>query len=398
MNGLLVIGITIVVGIIGAKLIGKLKLPSVVGWLIVGAILGPSISGLFTTELLSKLDFISDITLGLIGFILGTEITIGALRKLGGGIAAIIFTVAFGAFALVFLGVLLLTHNLPLALIFGALAPASAPAGTVAVLEEYKARGPLTKALYIVVGVDDALAIIIFVFAISYAKVLIGGANLSLFGMIGKPLLEIAMAIGIGGVIGWVFGFLMRKTRENKILLPALLGTVFICIGLSKVLHFSLILVTMVFGMVMVNSYPRVCGRISKIMSFFMSPIYICFFALAGAHLNLSLLSKVGILGIIYIVLRTIGKMIGSWLGATIGKEPPVIRKYLGFGLWSQAGVAIGLAYLIVREFTPLGILGQEIATTVITVIAATTIIFEIVGPIATKFAITKANEIGRKS
>ncbi|HID93207.1 MAG TPA: hypothetical protein EYP60_03825 [bacterium (Candidatus Stahlbacteria)] len=398
MNELLALGITIVIGIIGARLIYKLKLPSVVGWLIVGAILGPSVLKLLTPELLNKLDFISDVTLGLIGFIIGAEITIGTLRGLGGGIASIILAESFGAFALVFLGVWGLTHNLPLALVFGALAPASAPAGTVAVLQEYKAEGPLTKAILVVVGADDALTIIIFVFAASYAKMVAGDVRLPILAMMGKPLLEIVVAIGVGGVLGWLLGLFTQRIRVNEILLPASLGAVLTCVGLSKVMHFSLILATVVLGMVMVNTFPRACRRVHTIVESFMPPFYICFFALAGAHLNLVLLLKVGLLGIIYIICRTGGLVGGAWLGAVIGREPPVIRKYLGLGILSQAGVAVGLAYLVVREFIPLGLAGQKIAALTITIIAATTIIFEIFGPICVKFAITKAEEIQKRA
>jgi len=397
MNELLAIGILIVIGVIGAKLINKLRLPSVVGWLIVGAILGQSGLKLFTPDFLERVGFISDITLGLIGFIIGAEITVATLRRLGGGIISVILAESFGAFILVFIGVWLLTHDVALALLFGALAPASAPAGTVAVLQEYKADGPLTKALLIVVGVDDALAIMIYVFAASYAKVLVGNVHLSVAGMIGKPLLEILLAIGIGGTLGWLLGFSTQKIRAPETLLPVSIGVILICVGLSKLLHFSLILANVVLGTVAVNTFPRAAKRISDHLQIFILPFYVCFFALAGAHLNFSLLVKIGLLGTIYIICRSGGLIGGAWLGATIGKQPPTIRKYLGLGILSQAGVAVGLAYLVNREFAPLGPSGVRISSIVLTIIAATTIVFEIIGPICTKIAITKAGELYKK-
>jgi Kef-type K+ transport system membrane component KefB len=397
MNELLAIGITVIVGIIGALLLKKARQPSVVGWLIVGALLGPSALNLLNPEMLDGLAFVSDITLGLIGFIIGTQITIGALRRLGGGIAALTFFQFFGAFALVFLSVLVFTRNLPAALLLGALATATAPAGTVAVLEEYKAKGPLTKALLVVVGADDALAIVIFVFAAALARVLIGAGNLSGLEMVGRPLFEIAIAIGIGVAIGWTLGFFTHSVRASELLLPLSLGAILICIGLSKIWHFSFILSTMALGMTMINTFPRVSAKTLGVIESFMPPFYICFFALAGAHLDVSLLSKVGFMGAIYVVSRIIGKVAGASLGATIGKQPAVTRKYLGFGLISQAGVAIGLAYLIMREFAPLGQAGQEIACLVMTIIPATTIIFEIIGPMGVKFALSRAGETRRK-
>jgi len=394
MDALLIIGIAIIIGILGARLSTKLKLPSVVGWIIVGVLLGPSVFKLFKPEILDKFGIISDTALGLIAFIIGAELTIGTLKGLGGGIVSVIFAESFIAFILVTVGVWFLTHNLLIALILGALAPASAPAGTVAVLQEYKAKGPLTNAILTVVGADDALAIVIFAFALSYAKVLIGGAKLPVLVTIGKPLLEIIMAIGIGGAIGIVLGFLTQKVMAREILLPASIGAILVCAGLSKVLNFSLILSNLALGMVMVNTYPRACRRTHEALRLFVVPFYIIFFILAGAHLNLSLLLRMGIIGIIYIVCRTGGKLLGAWSGAKLGKQAPVIRKYLGLGILSQAGVAIGLAYLVIREFTPLGIAGQHIATLSITIIAATTIIFEILGPIGVKFAITRAGEV----
>jgi len=397
MNQILVVGILIIVGVISARLIRRATMPSVVGWLIAGVVLGPFALKILSVQALEEIGFISDITLGLIGVIIGLEITMGTLRRLGGGIIPIILLESFGAFILVFLGIFLLTRNMPLALLFGALAPASAPAGTVAVLREYKAKGPLTKALLVVVGADDALAIVIYVFAASYAKVLVGSGDYSLIELIGKPLLEILLAVSIGGAIGWLLGFFSQRVRGQEIFLSIGLGAILICVGLSQWLHFSVILSTVVLGTTLVNVFPRVSRRISENLEFFIQPFYILFFVLAGAHLDLRLLLALGLLGAVYILCRSAGLIGGARLGAVIGREIPVIRKYLGLGILSQAGVAVGLAYLIVKEFTPLGAAGSQIATQVITAIAATTIIFEIIGPIFTKLAITKAGEIWKK-
>ncbi len=394
MNEILVVGILLILGIISANYIRRASMPSVVGWLIAGVLMGPFAANLLSIQTLDGLGFISDITLGLIGVIIGLEITMGTLRRLGGGIIPIILLESFGAFILVFAGVYLLTRNLPLSLVMGALAPASAPAGTVAVLREYRAKGPLTKALLVVVGADDALAIVIYVFAASYSKVLVGGGGSSLFGLVIKPLVEILVAIGIGGAIGWTMGFFSQRIKGQEIFLSIGLGGILICIGLSQWLHFSVILSTVVIGTTLVNVFPRVSRRISENLEFFIQPFYVIFFVLAGAHLDLRLLLALGLLGAVYIVCRSAGLIGGARLGAIVGREIPVIRKYLGLGILSQAGVAVGLAYLIVKEFTPLGPAGAAIAAQVITAVAATTIIFEIIGPILTKVAITKAGEI----
>jgi Kef-type K+ transport system membrane component KefB len=393
MNEIFVVGVLLLAGIISAYYIHRTTMPSVVGWLIAGVVLGPFALKLLSAQSLEALGFISDITLGLIGVIIGLEITVGTLRRLGGGIIPIILLESFGAFLLVFAGVYLLTRNLPLALVMAALAPASDPAGTVAVLREYRAKGPLTKALLVVVGTDDALAIVIYVFAASFSKALVGGGGDSLIGLIGRPLLEILMAAVVGGVIGWAMGFFSQRIRGREMFLSVALGAIFICVGLSQWFHFSVILSTVVLGATLVNVFPRVSRRVAEGLEYFIQPFYVIFFVLAGAHLDLRLLLALGLLGAVYVICRSAGLIGGATLGAIVGREIPVIRKYLGPGILSQAGVAIGLAYLIVKEFTPLGPAGSEIAAKVITTVAATTIIFMIIGPILAKLAITKAGE-----
>jgi Kef-type K+ transport system membrane component KefB len=212
--------------------------------------------------------------------------------------------------------------------------------------------------------------------------------------MLGIPLLEILMAAAAGSIIGWMTGFFSQRVRSREIFLIIALGAVFICVGLSQWLHFSVILSTVVLGATLVNLFPRVSRRIAEGLEYFIQPFYIIFFVLAGAHLDLRLLLALGLLGTVYIICRSAGLIGGATLGAIIGRESPVIKKYVGPGILSQAGVAIGLAYLIVKEFSPLGPAGSEIAAKVITTAAATTIIFMIVGPILAKHAITKAGEI----
>lgn len=390
MNNFLAIGIILLVGVVGAKLLNRLKLPSVVAWLIVGAILGQSGFNLISPEILERFGFISDTTLGLIGFVIGAQITFGALKKLGRSIIVILVAQFLGAYLLVFLGVFLYTGNLILALLLGTIATATAPATTIAVLHEQRARGPLTKALLIIVGLGDALAIIVYTFTVSYSKVILGGADPSVAFMMGKPLLELLLAISIGGGLGLLYGLWTDKIRSPEFFLVTGLGTILICVGLSKLLDFSLILSTLIFGLTLVNLFPRVSARVSDSISQFLPPFYVCFFALAGAHLNLPSLLGLGTLGVIYIITRSCGKIGGAWLGTYAGRQIP---KYIGLGLLSQAGVAIGLAYLIQREFAFLGPEGQAIGAVVLSIIAATTVILEIIGPLFTKAVIIKAKE-----
>jgi Kef-type K+ transport system membrane component KefB len=396
MDILFFIGIAIIFGFISGRFSKRLKFPGVVGYLFAGLILGPSIFKIFNLELLDKIGVFNDLALGIVAFIIGSEIRMSTLQKMGGGITTIIFLESFGASLLVALGVYLLTHRLYMALIFGAMAPASAPAGTAVVLQEYKAKGPLTDALYAVVGLDDGLAIMIYAFAAALAKIFLNGGSVSFFNVIEGPLIEILGAIVLGGLIGLVLGYFIRKLYGKNEVLAVSLGAILVCTGLSKYFHVSLILSNLSLGIVFVNLFLLANRRAYQAIQSITLPIYIIFFVIAGAHLQIKLLPSMGFLGLIYIICRMSGLIGGAFLGATISKQDPAIRKYLGLGILSQAGVAIGLAILVTREFGSLGKAGQDLAVLVINTIAATTIIFEIIGPIATKFAIWKAGEMNK--
>ena len=388
------IGVAVLVGFAGGKLSHKIKFPSVVGYLIAGLILGPSFLNLLHPQVLDKLVVFNDLALSIIAFIIGSELNLSNLKKLGKGIITIIFSESFSAFYLVTLGVYLLTKKLYLALILGAIAPASAPAGTAVVLQEYKAKGPLTQALYAVVGFDDGLGIIIFAFASAIAKLIMGKSVGIMEEAIKGPILEITGSLALGAMLGFLLGFFVRRLRRKEDILALSLATIFILTGVSKFFHFSLILSNLTLGMIFANFFLFANRRVQEVLSSIASPIYIIFFVIAGAHLDIKLLPAMGILGLIYILCRTIGLVGGASLGATISKSPYVVRKYLGWGILSQAGVAIGLAMLVVTEFPSLGMEGRNLALKVINTIAATTIVFEILGPIGVKYAITKAGEI----
>jgi len=296
---------------------------------------------------------------------------------------------------LVATGVYFLTGKLYLALVFGAMAPASAPAGTVAVLQECKAKGRLTNALYAVVGLDDGLAIIIFALALALAKTLLTGGEISVVTILEGPLFEIFGSIVLGVVVGVITGYSAQKLAVEDSPLAVALGGILVCTGVANYLHFSLILANLTLGMVFVNLFPAANQKAYQAIQSISLPIYIIFFFVAGAHLRIKLLPSMGILGIVYMLCRIGGLMGGAFVGATVSKQNAIIRKYLGLGILSQAGVAIGLAVLAGSEFRPLGQGGQSLAATVINIIAATTIFFEIIGPIGTKFAVSKAGEIG---
>lgn len=395
-----VIGVSTILAIYFGKTARKAGLPSLIGYMILGTVMGTSALSLINDNSLNQLQFITDIALGFVAFIIGSELNLKILRRLGKGIILIILAESFAAFFLVASAVYLLTGDVPMALVFGALAPASAPAGTVAVIHEYKAKGNLTKALYAVVGFDDGLAVIIFGFAAALAARMLrtesSAVSIGFVSSLLEPMKELGFSLGVGTILGFIFSALARKLKP-LIELPSLIfGFIALSIGLCMKFDLSLILTNMMLGLVLANtastsSVRSIVGQLKN----YMPLIFILFFFLAGAHLNISALPALGVLGIVYMIARAAGLMGGAWLGAVLGKSESKIKKYLGLGILSQAGVAIGLSLMVRHMFAEIGTPhALEIGATVITTITATSIVFEIIGPICAKFALKRAGEI----
>ncbi|MFW6414272.1 MAG: cation:proton antiporter [Verrucomicrobiota bacterium] len=397
---LLVVGIMTLAGLYLGKISKYIRLPSIIGFMLAGVILGPSIFDLISDSLQDKLGFITEIALAFVAIGIGLELKLSTLKRQGWSIVVIIIMESLLAFSIVTLAVYGFTDDLALALIFGAIAPASAPAGTVAIIREYKARGSLTKALYSVVGFDDGLGIVIFGFAAAIAKSLVEKASEShqmesFLSLLAPPFLEVVLSLIVGVVVAFIFVFLARRLSSERDMFILLFACIFIVTGLSAMLHLSLILTNMVLGFFIVNTQSSsLVRKLEDELSEVMPLLFVLFFVLAGANLHIAALPSLGLLGVIYIVSRIVGLTGGAALGATIGKAEPKLQKYLGLGILSQAGVAIGLALIVKHEFTGLSQWGAEIGTTVITTVTATCIFFELIGPILTKFALQRAGEI----
>ncbi len=392
------VGFAILTGLYAGKVARKIGLPSLIGFMIAGAIMGVSILQIYNVEILEHLSFIPEIALGFVAFSIGSELNLSVLKRLGRSLTAILLCETLFTFALVTLGVLLISGgDWPMALIFGAMAPATAPAGTVAVLQEYKAKGTLTQALYAVVGFDDGIAVLIFGFAAALSKSLLSsetGGSANIIATAGKPALEIVISIAAGLLIGIVYTRLVRLIRSHDNIPALTFGFVCVAVGLAITYGFSPILTPMAMGFVLSNTSRSESGIVANRLRPLMPLIFILFFFIAGAHLNLASLPSLGLLGLVYILARSAGKIIGAGFGARIGKAPSNIRKYLGIGILSQAGVAIGLSIAVAQQFSQLGTHGSEIGIAVITTVTATCIIFEIIGPIMAKYALKKAGEI----
>ena len=395
-NIITTIGLVLIITFLGSKIFQRFGSPQVVGFIVVGLLLGESFLNIIPGELIDQLSFISSIALGLIGFDMGSHLKFPELRKLGNTIFIILLFEAVGTFLLVTAGIYAITQSLHMALIFGAISSATAPAATVDVLAEYKAGGPLTNSLLAVIGLDDALALLLYSVAASFSSAILLGEGLPpLLEVLQLPFIEIGGSLLLALVVGFILDFILKHTKRLHDSMAISIGSVLLCVGLSQALGFSLILTTMILGIVIVNRSPE-HGKIIRFTIEQAGPVvYVLFFALVGARFQISALPTMGIIGIAYIILRSVGKFTGAWVGGTTSRAEPAVRNNLGFGLLTQGGVAIGMAIESARRFSEYGPAGEALAATFINVIAGTTFVVEIIGPIFVKFAISRAGEIG---
>ncbi len=396
MNILIILSIAAFIAYFVKRATGALGIPIVTGYVIVGILLGISLLKVFQTAVLEHLDIINDFALGIIGFTIGSELRKEVFRSLGKSIFLIALMESLMAFVLVFIFILIVDPlKVYQALILGAVASATAPAATVYVIQQYKAKGPLSSTILAVVGIDDAFALIIFVFAAVFSKSLLRAEHISLIHLLLPPVFEIGASVALGVILGMGFTLLFRKVRYPDDLLLGISACLLLLLGTAEAFHFSGLLAAMSFGTVVTNMNPMLTNRSSRILENVSPLLFAFFFIFAGAHLDIALLPKIGILGLMYFIARTVGKVGGATLGAWIGKAPSVVRKYIGFSLIPQVGVAIALAIMVRKEFGggEFGQAGTDLAYLVINILLFTTIITEVVGPLLTKLALTRAGE-----
>ncbi len=388
LDPILSLGIIFLSGYLILRLIEKLKIPSVTGDLLLGIIIGEEILNLVSTHILSASGFISNIVLGMIAFAIGQNFSFDRFRRIGKQIMLISALEATGAWITVtFVFHFLLNQPLYIALLFGAIASATAPAATIMVVREYRAKGPFTSILLGVVAIDDAWCLMIFSLSLAMARALamhIGGAVL--FTTILKALLEIIGALVLGFVSGLIFHRFSGTIKTSVGTQIYTLGFIFLVIGLAIELKFSILLSSMALGATLVNLRGE-SDRYFEAIRSIEAPLYLLFFVLAGANLEIRALKHIGLIGIVYLFSRVLGKSIGAAIGGWLAKAPSSIRKYLGFALVPQAGVALGVALIAKADF-------PEVGGMIFDTIVATTVVYEIVGPILTKFALSKAGEI----
>ena len=409
---LIAIGIAMFAGLLLSRLTSKLNLPDVTSYLVAGLLVGPLVLGrlgvpglgFVSFPFVEQMGLVCETALGFIAFSIGSEFRVPALRKIGRQATVIAIFQALTATLFVDLALVglhfILGDKLPVStcLILGAIATATAPAATLMVVNQYKAKGPLTDILMPIVALDDAVGLVVFAVSKGIAKALIGG-ELSVFSVLVDPMVEIVGSVALGAAMGWVFSVVEKHFNSNSKRLSLAIAFVVLCAGLSKIkfslgpvhVGFSSLLVCMMCGTIFCN----LCDFSEEIMhktERWTGPVYVLFFVISGAELDLRVFADLAVVGIgvMYILARSAGKILGANVSARVMKCEQSICKYLGITLLPQAGVALGMSVTVAAEFGEAGAMMRNI-------VLFSVLIYELVGPMLTKMALTKAGDIRPK-
>lgn len=408
---LLSLGFAMLAGLMMTRVIKPLGLPAVTGYLIAGLLIGPCCLGRLglgfsSFEQVGRLSLISDVALGFIAFSIGNEFRLSALKKTGRQATIIAIVQALSATVLVDCVLLAAYYIFDLSsvlgvetcIVLGAIATATAPAATLMVVNQYKAKGPLTSLLLPIVALDDAVGLVVFAISFGIAKTINSGAAMSLVSVLVNPLLEVICSLALGAVMGVLFTLVEKLFHSNSKRISISIVFVFFTVALSMVeihlpgsevqIGFSSLLVCMMLGTVFCNICEfseDIMGRVDR----WTQPLFVLFFVLSGAELDLSVFASgvVIMVGVLYIIARSAGKYLGARYSARLTHCEPKIQKYLGITLLPQAGVALGMSVTVAEE---LGAEGAIIRSIVLFAV----LVYELVGPMLTKIALTRAGEI----
>lgn len=389
MNTLLSIGIILLGGLLAEKLVSRYNVPAITSYILLGIILGPHTFKITGTELIAVSDLFSNLVLGFIAFHIGENFSLENFRKIGKAVIVISILESLGAWFFVSAGLhYLLGMDFHISIIFGAIAAATAPAATMLVVRQYRSKGKFTDILLSIVAIDDAWGIMAFSLSLAVAENLHNGHIQQgvLFTVLLKAFLEILLSIAIGIIIAMIISATSSAIKKRGDMLIFVLGAVIANSGLAISFHLSPLLANMAFGAWLVNRAQSPFRFFEPIKSVDW-PFYIIFYVLAGANLDVTLLWSIGLTGLTYLFLRVAGKMTGAFIGGQVVSSDSAVKKYMGLALIPQAGVALGLAMIARAEFPAMG-------ADVFTTIAATTVIYEILGPAATRYALARAGDI----
>jgi Kef-type K+ transport system membrane component KefB len=394
---LLIFGLIFFFGYLGGLLANRIGLPKVSGYVLVGMLLSPSVTGIISNEFLNSSSVIVDFALAMIAFDLGGNLRWSNLKKHKTSILFITFGQGVGAFIFVMLGTFIfmklifpaftINDIFLFSIIFGALSLSTAPAATMATINEYRAKGTFTSTLLAVVALDDAIGILVFALTLAFIKVLVLGSNPS-FSSFTEPVFNLIFSTLLGISVGFVLFRILKYKIEREAII--IISVAFFCLSFGLAQQFALepLFTTMVLGMTVVNLFPA--SRPFEHLEIDYEPIVLAaFFVLAGAHIDISLVTEYLPLAIVFVIFRLSGKWIGSFIGGILSSTPKNISRYIGFGLAPQAGIAIGLA-LYLQRIPAL----EKYSVIAINVILVKTAINEIIGPYLLKFALDKTGEV----
>lgn len=413
MTTLLTLSIAMIAGMMMTRVVKPLKLPAVTAYLVAGVLVGPyclgllKISGLgfISHENVESFSIISDVALGFIAFAIGNEFRMSQLRETGRqativGIVQALFAVFFVDVALILLHFIIGDIlPLPSAIILGAIATATAPAATLMVVRQYKAKGKLTDILLPVVALDDAVGLVVFAVSFGIAEAL-GSGRVDAVSIVVEPILEIVLSLGLGAVMGWILTQLEKLFNSNSNRLTLIISIVLLTVALSMVefdfygihIGFSSLLVCMMLGTVFCNICP-VSFDLMERADKWTVPLNALFFVISGAELELSVFAKISVvmIGVVYIVFRSLGKYIGSYVSCAASGCDETVKKYLGITLLPQAGVALGMCAVVSAKMGTEGSLIRNIVLFAV-------LIYELFGPVMTKNALMASGDIQPKS
>ena len=407
------IALAMFAGVLATRVTKFFNMPDVTAYLIAGILIGPvglgrlGIEGLGFTSYtsVSQLDLISSLALGFIAFAIGTEFMLPKLRKVGK--QAVVIGLAEALTAVLFVTVvLLILHfimpdkiSVPLAILLGAIASATAPAATLLVVRQFKAKGAVTSILLPVVALDDAIALICFAVASGIATGMLGG-EIDIFSIVINPMIKIFMSLILGGILGFMLAGLERWFHSNKNRMIFIVSGVMLTTALSMLeinigpvtISFSSLLVCMMLGTIFCNACP-VAEEMMERAEKWTSPLYCLFFVLSGAALRFDIFTDITIIlvGVFYIVFRALGKYIGAGVSARATHCAPQVVKYLGFTLFPQAGVALGMSLAASQILGETGALVRSLTLFAV-------LVYELIGPSITKIALTRSGDIQPKS
>ena len=396
-HALFAVGVLLVIGYGLGKLAALVRLPEITGFIIAGILMGDSVTGVIPHHMGQDLKLVTEVALGLIAITIGGEFYAAKLKRLGKAIVIITVAQILATFIAVTVALALFRMELPFALLMGAIASATAPAATVAIVQSLRAQGRFVDYLYGVVALDDAGAVILFGVTFAVVSGVIGSVETHGIALVYNAFAEVGLSIAIGALAGTLIHlFVRRKSNPNEVLILTL-GMLFIATAIAIVFHLSPLLTNMAAGAAIINLSPR-NHRIFRVLEPFTPPVYALFFVIAGTELRPEILTQgpVLLLGLVYILARAVGKYGGVYLGATLSGVEPEVRNNLGICMLPQAGVAIGLVLVIQASPLTQG-LPQEslrVVDMMVNIILFSVFVNEILGPPLSKTAIIRGNRM----